>query len=150
MLIIALLQIRSNNILLQSLTNKLNAEKKDNLENIRLKEFTESELKRSQSKLSRLNDKYNTALFAINERDEMLTFRDLKIIDLEKTKKQYSERVYQLQTETDKEKDAAIKKANKAFKLCKESVATVAQLRAELDNMEVLLSKYTPQPSLLL
>jgi hypothetical protein len=141
MLIIALLQLRSKKIDNSILSNKLYAEAKDNLENIRLKEFTESELKRSQSKLSRLNDKYNTALFAINERDDVIRLRDLEITKLEKTKKEYSARVYELSNE----KAIAVKETRSAIKLCKESVATVAQLRAELDTMELLLTKYTPQ-----
>ncbi len=135
MLIIALLKLRSNEVLLQTLTNKLNAE-------VSLKEYNNSESKRRESKLSRLQDKYDTALAAINEKKEVIRLRDLKIIDLEKTNKEYSARVYQLQTVRDTEKDAAIK-------LCKKSVAAVAHLRAELDTIEVLLSKHTPPPSLL-
>ena len=135
MLIIALVKLRSKEFDNEVLTNRLKSE-------VSLKEYNNSESKRRESKLSRLQDKYDTALAAINEKKEVIRLRDLKIIDLEKTNKEYSARVYQLQTVRDTEKDAAIK-------LCKKSVAAVAHLRAELDSIEVLLSKYTPQPLLL-
>ena len=164
MLIIALLQLRSNEVLIQTLTNKLNAESKANICNVKkqkelqkqnerlknnlelqviaLQKSKESNIESRHSKIEELETKYKSSLVKLVERDEVIRLRDLKIIDLEKINKKYSERVYELQTARDTEKDAAIK-------LCKESVATIAHLRAELDSIEVLLSKYTPQPSLL-
>jgi hypothetical protein len=164
MLIIALLKLRSNKILLEALTNKLNAEVNANISNIKkqkefqkqieklkynaelkekaLQKAKESIIEYRDSKISELETKYKSSLVKIVERDELIRLRDLKIIDLEKTKKEYSLRVYDLSNE----KAFAIKETKSALKLCKESVATVAHLRAELDRIEVLLSKYTPQP----
>jgi hypothetical protein len=143
MLIIALLQLRSKNFDNEVLTNKLNAEEKANASHILKNKDCKKQIDRLKSKLENqdtlLESKYKRALVKIVERDEVIRLRDLKIIDLEKTNKEYSARVYQLQTVRDTEKDAAIK-------LCKKSVAAVAHLRAELDSIEVLLSKYTPQP----
>jgi hypothetical protein len=166
MLIIALLQLRSNNILLQSLTNKLNAEKKANASHIlknkhwqnqieklkynlelndkALQKAKESIIECRHSKIDELQTKYKSSLLKIVERDEVLRLRDLEITKLEKTKKEYSARVYELSNE----KAIAVKETRSAVKLCKESVATIAHLRAELDSMELVLSKYTPQPSL--
>ena len=142
-MIIALLQLRSKNFDNEVLTNKLNAEEKANASHILKNKDCKKQIDRLKSKLENqdtlLESKYKRALVKIVERDEVIRLRDLKIVDLEKTNKKYSARVYELQTVRDTEKDAAVK-------LCKESVKTIAHLRAELDSIEVLLSKYTPQP----
>ena len=166
MLIIALLQIRSNEVLIQTLKNKLNAEGNANIYNIKkqkelqkqieklkynaelkdkaLQKAKESITEYRDSKISELETKYKSSLVKIVERDELIRLRDLKIIDLEKTKKEYSLRVYDLSNE----KAFAIKETKSALKLCKESVETIANLRAELDSIEAFLTKYTLQPSL--
>jgi hypothetical protein len=150
MLIIALLQLRSKNFDNEVLTNKLNAEEKANASHILKNKDCKKQIDRLKSKLENqdtlLESKYKRALVKIVERDEVIRLRDLKIVNLEKTKKEYSARVYELNNE----KAISIKETKSALKLCKESVATITHLRAELDSIEVLLSKYTPQPSLLL
>jgi hypothetical protein len=161
MLIIALLQIRKYIFDNEVLTNKLNAEFKANICNVKkqkelqkqndrlknnleindkaLQKAKESIIECRHSKIDELQTKYKSSLVKINERDELLRLRDLDITKLEKTKKEYSARVYELSNE----KAIAIKETRSAVKLCKESVATVAQLRAELDSIEVSLSMLT-------
>ena len=158
MLIIALLQLRSNEVLIKTLKNKLNAESNANICNVKkqkelktqierlknnfeikdkaLKKAKESDSEYRNSKFVELETKYKSSLVKIVERDELIRLRDLEITKLEKTKKEYSLRVYDLSNE----KAFAIKETKSALKLCKESVETIAHLRAELDSIEVLLT----------
>ena len=158
MLIIALLQIRSNNDLIQTLTNKLNAESNANICNVKKQKELKSQIERLKSnfeikdkalqkakesiieyrdsKIAELENSYKKAIDRIVERDEIIRNKNIEITNLEKTKKEYSARVYDLSNE----KAFAIKETKSAIKLCKESVATVAYLRAELDSIEVLLT----------
>jgi hypothetical protein len=153
MLIIALLAIRNKNFDIKVLTYELDAQKKANISNVKkqkdlqsqierlksnlelrekaLKKSKESDAEYRNSKYTELETKYKSSLVKINERDDVIRLRDLEIVKLEKTKKEYSERVYELSNE----KAIAIKETRSAVKLCKESVATVAQLRAELDKI---------------
>jgi hypothetical protein len=161
MLIIALLQIRKYIFDNEVLTNKLDAEEKANKSNVKkqvvllnqieklkynselndkaLQKAKESIIECRHSKIDELQTKYKSSLLKIVERDEVLRLRDLEITKLEKTKKEYSARVYELSNE----KAIAVKETRSAVKLCKESVATVAKLRAELDSIEVSLSMLT-------
>jgi hypothetical protein len=158
MLIIALLQIRKYIFDNEVLTNKLDAEEKANKSNVKkqvvllnqieklkynlelndkaLQKAKESIIECRHSKIDELQTKYKSSLLKIVERDEVLRLRDLEITKLEKTKKEYSARVYELSNE----KAIAVKETRSAVKLCKESVATIAHLRAELDAMELLLT----------
>jgi hypothetical protein len=105
-----------------------------------------------------LDNEVNDLQKSIDKKDAIIKLRDSEIFKLKKwhtnltsVSKKNDEIIQDFIlriTTSEKQKDAAIKKANKAFNLCKESVATVAQLRAELDSLEVLLTKYTPQPLL--
>ena len=97
------------------------------------------------SKIKELETKYESALKKIVERDEKIRDRDSKIIDLEKTKKEYSARVYQLQTQRDIDKNNAIYKANKAVNLCNEMANKFKNLNSELEVIESqLLGKLKP------
>ncbi len=136
MLIIALLQIRSKNFDNEALTNKLDAECKANICNVKKQkelqkdlEEKKQHLKESERILKERSKQYHCA-------QSIIESRDMEIIKLEKTKKEYSLRVYELSNE----KAFAIKETKSAVKLCKESVATIAHLRAELDAMELLLT----------
>ena len=97
------------------------------------------------SKLIELEIKYKSSLHKINERDEKNRLLDLKIIELEKTKKEYSIRVFNLQTEIDIDKNNAIYKANKAVNLCNEMANKFKNLNSELEVIESqLLGKLKP------
>ena len=97
------------------------------------------------SKIKELETKYESALKKIVERDEKIRDRDSKIIDLEKTKKEYSARVYQLQTQRDMAKHEAIDKANQAVELCNEMANKFKSLNLELESIESqLLEKLNP------
>jgi hypothetical protein len=153
MLLIALKQLISKNFDNEDLSNKLDAQEKANICNVKkqkdlqsqierlksnleirekaLKKAKESDTEYRNSKYTELETKYKSSLVKINERDDVIRLRDLEIVKLEKTKKEYSARVYELSNE----KAIAIKETRSAVKLCKESVATVAQLTAELDKI---------------
>jgi chromosome segregation ATPase len=91
------------------------------------------------SKIKELETKYESALKKIVERDEKIRDQDSKIIDLEKTKKEYSARVYQLQTQRDMAKHEAIDKANQAVELCNEMANKFKSLNLELETIETEL-----------
>ena len=55
---------------------------------------------------------------------------------MEKTKKEYSQRVFQLQTQRDIDKNNAIYKANKAVNLCNEMANKFKNLNSELEVIE--------------
>jgi hypothetical protein len=103
-----------------------------------------------------LDNEVNQLQNCIDEKESMIKLRDSQILKYEKSNKQLAEELkkrdkimedaWNVVRESEKIKDIAIQERRSAFKLCKESVATVAHLRAELDTMELLLSKYTPQP----
>jgi len=106
-----------------------------------------------------LDNEVNQLQNSIDEKEAMIKLRDSQIFKYEKSNKQLAEELkkrdkimedaWNVVRESEKIKDIAIQERISAVKLCKESVATVAQLRAELDNIEALLTKYIPQPSLL-
>ena len=93
------------------------------------------------SKIKELETKYESALKKIVERDEKIRDRDSKIIDLEKTKKQYSARVYELHGE----KDFAIHQSKSAIKLCDQMSKMFKLMNSELETIESqLLEKLNP------
>ena len=93
------------------------------------------------SKIKELETKYESALKKIVERDEKIRDRDSKIIDLEKTKKQYSARVYELHGE----KDFAIHQSKSAIKLCDDMSKMFKLMNSELEEIESqLLGKLNP------
>jgi chromosome segregation ATPase len=97
------------------------------------------------SKINELETKYKSALIKINERDEKIRLLNSEIIELEKTKKEYSQRVYNLQTERDMDKHEAIVKANQAVNLCNEMANKFEFLNSELKSIESqLLRKLNP------
>jgi chromosome segregation ATPase len=102
-------------------------------------------IKFRDSKIKELETKYQSSIDKIVERDEKIRDRDSKIIDLEKTKKEYSARVYQLQTQKDMAKHEAIDKANQAVELCNEIANKFKSLNSELETIESqLLEKINP------
>ena len=130
----------------QILKNK-NADFKNQINDQELKfnKLKKSNLDLSNSKLIELEIKYKSSLHKINERDQKIRLLDLKIIELEKTKKEYSIRVFNLQTEIDIDKNNAIYKANKAVNLCNEMANKFKNLNSELEVIESqLLGKLNP------
>jgi hypothetical protein len=130
----------------QILKNK-NADFKNQINDQELKfnKLKKSNLDLSNSKLIELEIKYKSSLHKINERDQKIRLLDLKIIELEKTKKEYSIRVFNLQTEIDIDKNNAIYKANKAVNLCNEMANKFKNLNSELEVIESqLLGKLKP------
>jgi hypothetical protein len=121
----------------QILKNK-NADFKNQINDQELKfnKLKKSNLDLSNSKLIELEIKYKSSLHKINERDQKIRLLDLKIIELEKTKKEYSIRVFNLQTEIDIDKNNAIYKANKAVNLCNEMANKFKNLNSELEVIE--------------
>lgn len=93
-------------------------------------------IKFRDSKIKELETKYQSSINKIVERDEKIKDRDSKIIELEKTKKEYSQRVYNLQTERDMAKHEAIIKANQAMNLCNEMVYKFKDINSELKSIE--------------
>lgn len=89
-----------------------------------------------ESNASILETKYKSALIKITERDEKIRLRDSQIIELEKTKKEYSLRVYNLQTQRDMDKHEAIVKANQAVNLCNEMANKFEDINSELKAIE--------------
>jgi|688.fasta_scaffold943707_1 hypothetical protein len=90
----------------------------------------------SNSKIVELEIKYKSSLIKINERDEKIRLLNSQIIKLEETKKEYSQRVYNLQTQRDLSKHEAIDKANEAVKLCNEMANKLKDLNSELELIE--------------
>ena len=135
-------------------SKKENGKLKTNNENLKItideQELKFNKLKKSNldlrnSKLIELQIKYKSSLQKIVERDEKIRLLDLKIIELEKTKKEYSIRVFNLQTEIDIDKNNAIYKANKAVNLCNEMANKFKNLNSELEAIETeLLRKLNP------
>jgi hypothetical protein len=93
----------------------------------------------SNFKIAELEIKYKSALNKIVERDEKNRLQDSQIIKLEKTNKEYSQRVYQLQTQRDLSKHEAIHKSNEAVKLCNEMTYKLIDLNSELELIELQL-----------
>jgi predicted transcriptional regulator len=89
-----------------------------------------------ESNASILETKYKSSLQKINERDQKIKDLDSQIIELEKTKKEYSIRVFNLQTKIDIDKNNAIYKANKAVNLCNEMANKFKSLNLELEVIE--------------
>jgi chromosome segregation ATPase len=94
-----------------------------------------------ESKTNELLTKYKSSLIKINERDEKIRLLNSEIIELEKTKKEYSQRVYELHSE----KDFAIHQRNKSIKLCNVMAEDIKYLNSELEAIESqLLEKHNP------
>jgi phage shock protein A len=107
-----------------------------NDQDLKFNKLKKSNLDLSNSKLIELEIKYKSSLHKINERDEKIRLLDSKIIELEKTKKEYSQRVYNLQTQRDMDKHEAIIKANQAVNLCNEMANKFEFLNSELKSIE--------------
>ena len=121
----------------QILKNKnANFKNQINDQELKFNKLKKSNLDLSNSKLIELEIKYKSSLHKINERDEKIRLLDSKIIELEKTKKEYSQRVYNLQTERDMAKHEAIIKANQAINLCNEMVYKFKDINSELKSIE--------------
>jgi len=132
----------------ESLLNKskdLNGKLKSKNENLKIaideQEAKFNKLKKlnidiSNSKIVELEIKYKSSLIKIHERDEKIRLLNSQIIKLEKTKKEYSQRVYNLQTQRDLSKNEAIDKANEAVKLCNEMANKLKDLNSELESIE--------------
>lgn len=118
------------------LTNNDNLKIRIDSQDRRFNKLKKSNLDLSNSKLIELEIKYKSSLHKINERDEKIRLLDSKIIELEKTKKEYSQRVYNLQTERDMDKHEAIIKANQAVNLCNEMVYKFKDINSELKSIE--------------
>jgi|688.fasta_scaffold640852_3 hypothetical protein len=84
------------------------------------------------SKINELETKYKSALNKIVERDEVIRLRNNEIIELEKTKKKYSQRVYELHGE----KDFAIHQSKSSIKLCNEMSKMFKLMNSELESIE--------------
>jgi phage shock protein A len=130
----ALDKLRKENSYL--LTNNDNLKIRIDSQDRRFNKLKKSNLDLSNSKLIELEIKYKSSLHKINERDEKIRLLDSKIIELEKTKKEYSQRVYNLQTERDMDKHEAIIKANQAVNLCNEMANKFEFLNSELKSIE--------------
>ena len=88
-----------------------------------------------------LDNKVNKLKNIIEEKDTIIILRDSQIIDLEKTKKKYSERVYELHGE----KDFAIHQSKSAIKLCDQMSKMFKLMNSELEAIESqLLGKLNP------
>ena len=104
-----------------------------------------STIKFRDSKIKELETKYESSINKIVERDQKIKDRDSQIIELEKTKKEYSQRVFQLQTQRDMDKHEAIVKANQAVNLCNEMANKFEDINSELKAIESqLLGKLNP------
>ena len=94
-----------------------------------------------ESNASILETKYKSSLQKIVERDEKIRLLDLKIIELEKTKKEYSARVFQLHGE----KRFAINQSECAIKLSNKMAQKFKAINLELEAIETeLLRKLNP------
>ena len=113
-------------------TNNENLKITIDQQEVKINKLKKSIIDYSDSKISELETKYKSALIKINERDEKIRDRDSKIIDLEKTKKEYSARVYQLHGE----KDFAIHQSKSAIKLCNEMSKMFKLMNSELESIE--------------
>jgi chromosome segregation ATPase len=89
-----------------------------------------------ESKSTELETKYKSSLIKINDRDEKIRLLNSEIIKLEETKKEYSQRVYNLQTQRDLSKHEAIDKANEAVNLCNEMANKLIDLNLQLASIE--------------
>lgn len=104
-----------------------------------------STIKFRDSKINELETKYQSSINKIVERDQKIKDLDSQIIELEKTKKEYSARVYNLQTQRDTTKHEAIIKANQAMNLCNEMLYKFKDINSELKSIESeLLVKLKP------
>ena len=102
-------------------------------------------IKFRDSKIKELENKYQSSINKIVERDQKIKDLDSQIIELEKTKKEYSARVYNLQTQRDTAKHEAIIKANQAVNLCNEMANKFQVINSELKSIESqLLGKLNP------
>jgi chromosome segregation ATPase len=126
-------------------TNNENLKITIDQQEVKFNKLKKSNLDLSNSKLIELEIKYKSSLHKINERDEKIRLLDSKIIELEKTKKEYSQRVYNLQTQRDMAKHEAIDKANQAVEICNEMANKFKSLNSELEAIESqLLGKIKP------
>ena len=88
-----------------------------------------------------LDNKVNKLENIIQEKDAIIKLRDSEIIELEKTKKKYSQRVYELHGE----KDFAIHQSKSAIKLCDAMSIRFKSINSELEVIESqLLGKLKP------
>jgi hypothetical protein len=88
-----------------------------------------------------LDNEVNNLQNLIDEKDAIIKLRDSEIIELEKTKKKYSERVYELHGE----KDFAIHQSKSAIKLCDQMSKMFKLMNSELEVIESqLLGKLNP------
>ena len=91
-----------------------------------------STIKFRESKINELETKYKTSIDRIVERDHKIRDQDSKIIELEKTKKEYSQRVYELHGE----KDFAIHQSRSCIKLCDAMSIKFKAINSELESIE--------------
>ena len=98
-------------------------------------------IKFRDSKIKELENKYQSSINKINERDEKIRDRDSQIIELEKTKNEYSQRVFQLHGE----KRFAINQSECAIKLSNKMAQKFKAINLELEVIESqLLEKLNP------
>ena len=82
-----------------------------------------------------LDNEVNHLQNCIDEKEAIIKLRDSQIIELEKTKKKYSQRVYELHGE----KDFAIHQSKSSIKLCNEMANKLIDLNSELESIETQL-----------
>jgi hypothetical protein len=88
-----------------------------------------------------LDNEVNHLQNLIDEKEAIIKLRDSQIIELEKTKKKYSQRVYELHGE----KDFAIHQSKSSIKLCNEMSKMFKLMNSELESIETqLLEKLNP------
>jgi len=82
-----------------------------------------------------LDNEVNHLQNCIDEKEAIIKLRDSQIIELEKTKKKYSQRVYELHGE----KDFAIHQSKSSIKLCNEMSKMFKLMNSELESIETQL-----------
>jgi len=128
------------NIVIQDCAASL---EKSNKENVYLKSKNDNlkiRIEAQERKFKELEYEYISAMDTINERNNFILFKDSKISKLEKIKKQYSQRIFQLHDE----KRFAINQSEFTTKLCNEMANKFKYINLELEAIESQLkSKLT-------